>query len=89
MKKIIVSMCAVVVASVAVPVFASLPTEGKNNCLVYGKGCSDSAYSLPERISKLKAEIAKGEKVYTLEELKVLEHKLQEDTKTMRALNKP
>lgn len=89
MKNIIVSICAVAVALVAVPVFAAITAEGKNDCLVYGKNCPNAVDSLPERISKLKTEIAKGEKIYTAEELKLLEDKLANDNETMRLLNKP
>lgn len=89
MKRVIISFCAVVVAFVAIPVFAAVQTEGKNDCLVYGKNCPNVVDSLPERIAKLKTEIAKGEKVYTAEELKLLERRLKEDNETMRVLNKP
>ncbi len=89
MSKVIVSVCAVAIAFVALPVFASVQIEGKNDCLVYGKNCPNAVDSLPERIVKLKTEIAKGEKVYTAEELKLLERRLKEDNETMRVLNKP
>lgn len=89
MKRVIVSVCAVVVAFVAVPVFAAGQAEGKNDCLLYGKNCPNVVDSLPERIAKLKTEIAKGEKVYTPEELKLLERKLKEDNETMRVLHRP
>jgi hypothetical protein len=56
---------------------------------VYGKNCPKTVDSLPEKITKLKYEIGKGEKVYMPEELKMLERKLKEDIGTMRALNKP
>jgi hypothetical protein len=89
MKISIFVVGAVVVAFVALPVFAAGQAEGKNDCLVYGKNCPNVVDSLPERISKLKTEIAKGEKVYTADELKLLERKLKEDNETMRVLNKP
>lgn len=89
MKSIIMLMCAIIVAATVVPVFASQPNEEKKNHLVYEKGCPNLTYSLPERISKLKAEIDKGENIYTLDELKLLERRLKEDNATMRALNKP
>jgi hypothetical protein len=89
MKKVIVSACAVAIAFVALPVFAASQAEGKNDCLVYGKNCQNAVDSLPERIAKLKTEIAKGTKVYTAEELKLLERRLKEDNETIRVLNKP
>jgi hypothetical protein len=89
MKKITISICAVAVALVAVPAFASVPPEGKDDCLLYGKNCPNALDSLPERITKLKNEIAKGEKVYTAEELNKLKRKLKDDNETMRVLQKP
>lgn len=86
MKKRIISICAVAVVFVAVPVFASVQTDGKNDCLVYGKNCPNVVDSLPERITRLETEIAKGEKVYTAAELKRLESKLEEDNESMRIL---
>jgi len=89
MKKVILSVCAVAIAFVALPVFAAVQTEGKNDCLVYGKNCPNAVDSLPERIAKLKTEIARGDKVYTSEELNKLKRKLKEDNETMRVLHKP
>ncbi len=89
MKKIAVSICAVAVALVAIPAFASVPPEGKDDCLLYGKNCPNELDSLPERIAKLNKEIAKGEKVYTSAELNKLKRKLKEDNETKRVLQKP
>jgi len=89
MKKIIVYACAVAFVFAALPVYAAAQAEGKNDCLIYGKNCPNRVDSLPERIAKLKTEIAKGEKVYTPEELKLLERRLKEDNETIRVLNKP
>ncbi len=90
MKKITISICAVAVALLAVPAFASVvPPDGKDDCLLYGKNCPNALDSLPERIIKLKNEIAKGEKVYSAEELNKLKRKLKDDNETMRVLQKP
>lgn len=89
MKKITVSVCAVALVLAAIPAFASVPPEGKHDCLLYGENCPNVHDSLPERIAKLNKEIAKGEKVYTSEELNKLKRKLKQDNETMRALNKP
>lgn len=89
MKKITVAVCAVAVALAAIPALASVPPEGKDDCLLYGKNCPNVIDSLPERITKLNKEIAKGEKVYTSEELNKLKRKLKEDSETMRVLQKP
>ena len=86
MKRLIISVFAVVVALNAVPAFASGQAESKNDCLVYGKNCPNVADSLPERIQRLENEIAKGERVYTAQELKFLEQQLEENAETMRVL---
>ena len=89
MKRSIISACAVIVTLCAVPAFAIVQADGKDDCLVYSKNCPNTVDSLPERIAKLKAEIVKGTKVYTAEELKLLERRLKEDNETIRVLNKP
>lgn len=89
MKRVVVSVCAVIIALVAMPVFGAGQAEGKNYFLLYGKNGPNLVDSLPERIAKLKTEIAKGEKVYTPEELKLLVRKLKEDNETIRVLNRP
>lgn len=89
MKKVIMSVCAVAIAFVALPVFAAVQTEGKDDSLLYGKNCPNVLDSLPERITKLNKEIAKDEKIYTSEELNKLKRKLKEDNETMRVLQKP
>ena len=88
MKRIVLSVSAIIVALVAVPAFASAQPEGKDECLLYGKNCPNVVDSLQERIAKLKTEIAKGEKVYTPEELKQLERKLKEANEMLRVLQK-
>ncbi|MDD2541154.1 MAG: hypothetical protein PHH28_08930, partial [Desulfuromonadaceae bacterium] len=82
-------VCAVVVVLSALPVFAAGQIEGKDECLVYSKNCSDSVDSLPERIAKLKVEIGKGETVYTSEELMQLECKLKGNNELIRVMHKP
>jgi hypothetical protein len=86
MNKVIVSVCAVVIVFVALPVFAASQTAGKYDCQVCAKNGPNGVDSLPERITKLETEIAKGVKVYTAAELKLLESKLNEDNETMRIL---
>ena len=89
MKRSIISLGVAVVALGAVPAFATVQADGKDDCLLYGKNCPNVVDSLPVRIAKLKNEISKGEKLYTPQELKLLERKLEEENQTMRMLNKP
>ena len=88
MKRIVLSVFAIIVAFVAVPAFASVQPEGKDECVLYGKNCPNAVDSLPERVAKLKREIGKGENVYTPEELKQLERKLKEANDMLRIMKK-
>ena len=88
MKRLIISVFAVVVALNAGTAFASGEVQSKNDCLLYGKNCRNVSLSLPERIAKLSTEITKGEKVYRPDELKMLELRLKEDIQTMNELQR-
>ena len=87
MKRAALSALAVIVAFNVVPVFASGQAGSKYDCLAYGENCY-KRYSLPERIAKLEAEIAKGEKVYSMAELAKLESVLKEDRGTLKWLQR-
>lgn len=52
--------------------------DEKDLCLLYAEKCAQRADSILEKIGKLKTEIEKGEKIYSPDELKRLERKLQE-----------
>ena len=79
MKKIVVLMIAVFSMSVAVPVFAAEMTkEQKNECLLASKGCAGQADTIQQKIKKLQAEVNKGTKVYSADEIKKLNAKLKE-----------
>lgn len=87
MKKILVSVFAVAVALYGGVALASGEAESNNDRFV-GKNCPEASLSLPERIAKLRAEITKGEKVYTPEELKRLELLFEEDKQTVDYLQR-
>ncbi|MDA8413957.1 MAG: hypothetical protein M0023_09240 [Desulfobacteraceae bacterium] len=79
MKKIAVLMIAVFSMSVAVPVFAAEMTKTqKNECLLASKGCAGQADTIQQKIKKLQAEVKKGTKVYSPDEIKKLNAKLKE-----------
>lgn len=88
MKKMINLMTIVSLSLISLPVFAQTNVELKNDCLLYGKNCPATADSLPERISRLEKEIAKGERVYTPDELKKLNLKLTDANFLLRAILK-
>lgn len=61
---------------------------GKNLTLLHGDPCRQTD-SLPERIGRLKREIARGETVYSPEELRLLERKLDEAEADLRVIQHP
>jgi peptidoglycan hydrolase CwlO-like protein len=82
MKKIAVVLLAAFSMAAAVPVFAvEQTTEQKDECLLASKDCANQVDSIQKKIKKLNAEIKKGTKVYTPEELKQLNAKLKETEK--------
>ncbi|MDA8431174.1 MAG: hypothetical protein M0T70_18115 [Geobacteraceae bacterium] len=58
-------------------------TRQKNECLLRSKDCGRSARSIQDKIELLNEEIAKGRAVYTPEELKVLQQKLDDVNRTL------
>lgn len=79
MKKIVVLMIAVFSMAVAVPAFAAEMTkEQKDQCILASKGCAAEADTIQQKIKKLQAEVKKGTKVYSADEIKKLNAKLKE-----------
>lgn len=58
----------------------------KELCLLYARDCADKLYNLQEKIKKIQGEIARGETVYSTEELKRLKEKLKEAEDMMNKL---
>ena len=50
----------------------------KNECLLVAKNCVDNVDSIQQRMGKLQHEIAKGRAVYTNDELRILNQKLDD-----------
>lgn len=81
---------------VAVPVRAQEMSEGstigpaeqgvKNECLLVAKNCPDRIDSIQERIDRLQNEIRRGTDVYTNDELKKLQDKLDDANRTFNGL---
>jgi len=78
MKKVIILALAAVLTSVAVPVLSAEMQSSKDECLLASKNCKDEVDTIQTKIKKLHAEIKKGKKVYSAEEIKKLELKLKE-----------
>lgn len=79
MKKVAVMMLAAFSMAVASPVIAAEMTkEQKDQCLLASKNCATEVDSIQKKIKKLQAEIKKGTKVYSADEIKKLNDKLKE-----------
>lgn len=90
MKKIAVMMLAAFSMSVAVPVFAAdMDKTTKDQCLLASKGCAHETKSIQQKIKALDAEIKKGKKAYSADEIKKLETKLKEANEILDNLMKP
>jgi hypothetical protein len=90
MKRIAILVMAAVMMSVAVPVFAAdMTKEQKDQCLLASKECKTEVDSIQQKIKKLNAEIKKGKKVYSADEIKKLNAKLKEAEDMLDNLMKP
>ena len=90
MKKTAVMMLAAFSMAVAAPVFAAEMTkETKDECLLASKGCAAETDTIQKKIKKLDAEIKKGAKVYSADEIKKLKEKLKEAEAILDNLLKP
>ena len=79
MKKIAVMLMAAFMMSATMPVLAAEMTkEEKDQCLLASKNCATEVDTLQKKIKKLNAEIKKGKKVYSADEIKKLQQKLDE-----------
>lgn len=58
----------------------------QDQCLLYSKNCMTQADSLQEKMRRLDAEIKKGTRKYTPEELRILENKLKDANNTLDLL---
>jgi len=88
MRRIALLSLAVFMMAVNAPVFAAEMTkEQKDQCLLASKGCMNEVDSIQQKMKKLDAEIKKGIKVYTTDELKKLKAKLKEAEDMLDVLN--
>lgn len=88
MKKTALLLLAALMMSTAVPAMAQMTKEEKDMCLLATKNCLNQADSLQQRIRRIQGEIKKGKKVYSAEELKTLEQKLQEANDILKKIEK-
>jgi hypothetical protein len=88
MKKIAVMVMAAFMMSAALPAFAQMSKEEKDQCLLASKNCMGQVDSIQQKMKKLNAEIKKGTKTYSPAELKKLQDKLKETQDLLDALEK-
>ena len=91
MKKILITALTAFALSITAMSFAAdaPQTNTKDECLIASKGCTHEIDSIQQKMKKINAEIKKGKKVYSAEELKMLEQKLKEVNEIMKSLDKP
>ena len=91
MKKVLIAVLTAFALSATSVAFAAdaPPANAKDECLLASKGCMHEVDSIQQKLKKLNAEIKKGKKVYTAEELKKLEQKLKEANEILNSLEKP
>ena len=88
MKRMSIIVCAVIAGLMLQPVRgvaveqdeagASEKAPEKELCLLYMSQCGQQVQSLQDKVTRLQEEIARGTKVYTVEELRILKEKLEE-----------
>ena len=88
MKKIALMLAATIFMFSAVPAFSEMTKAQKDECLLASKNCSTQVDDIQKRIHKLNKEIKKGTRVYTADELKKLQDKLNETDEMLRVLEK-
>ena len=78
MKTSAIIVLAALMMATTVPAMAQQTNEEKVICELAAKNCLNKADILEKRVKKLNAEIKKGSKTYSAEDLKKLEQKLKE-----------
>ncbi len=78
MKNRAIVILATLILSATVPALAQQTNEEKVICELAAKNCLNKADILEKRVKKLNAEIKKGSRTYSAEDLKKLEQKLKE-----------
>lgn len=78
MKKRAILALAALMISATIPAIAQQTNEEKVICELAAKNCLNKADILEKRVKKLNAEIKKGSRKYSAEDLKMLEQKLKE-----------
>lgn len=84
MKKIVLILCIAALSAPSLTLASEVRKEtGKDTCLLNSENCPGQTYSMQEIMAKLQNEINKGNAVYTTNELKRLQSKLDDSQKMM------
>jgi hypothetical protein len=59
----------------------------KNECLLISRNCANEVDSIQQKIDRIRGEISRGTDVYTTDELRILNMRLEEATRTMEDIN--
>jgi len=78
MKKSAIMIIAALMVSATMTAFSQQTPGDKVICNLAAQNCLNTVDILQKRLKKLNAEVKKGTKVYSAEELKKIEQKLQE-----------
>jgi uncharacterized protein YlxW (UPF0749 family) len=78
MKKSAIMIIAALMLATAMPAYSQQTNEEKVICNLAAQNCLNKADLLQKRIKKLNAEVKKGTRTYSAEDLKKIEQKLQE-----------
>lgn len=62
---------------------SSMTAAQKDECLLISKNCENQVLSIQQKMRRLQTEIRKGTRVYTPDELRRLDEKLQDVQKTL------
>jgi len=83
MKKNVIMIMAALMLSTTLLAYAQQTPEEKVICNLAAQNCLNKAEILQKRIKKLNADLKKGTKTYSAEDLKKIEQKLQETQDTL------
>lgn len=91
MRRILVAVLTAFALSAATMAFATDAPKAatKDECLLVSKGCMNEVDTIQQKIKKINAEVKKGKKVYSADELKKLRQKLKEANEILDSLEKP
>ena len=92
MNKVLIAVLTAVAlfaTSMAYAADATPKAAAKDECLLASRGCKDQVDSIQQRIKRINTEIKKGKKVYSAEDLKKLQQKLNEADEILKVLEKP